>query len=129
MILPDLLSIFQKKKVIAHTKETFAQSYSAFVPIGGSAELLSITVPTKTKFRFLSFRNSTATFSAWGTIFWDFLLNGNPLFPYYHIFDQIQDIQPLEIFGGSTLKIMAYNPTAAICKMGIALTYELEYQE
>jgi len=128
MWLENLFSIFQRKKAIPG-KQIFTESFSEIVTAGSSKELFSITIPVKAKFRFLSFKNSTASFDAWGFIYWIFTLNGVPLYPYEHILDQIDEAEPLELSGGSTLKITGYNPTAQDLKMGIALSYELQYQE
>jgi hypothetical protein len=115
--------------------ERFVQNYSAAVPIGGTSDLFTIIVPVKAKLRLRGFGNYAGTLAAWGTIYWAFLLNGGPFYPYERILDQLgygaqrQDVQPIEISGGSTLIVRAYNPTAAICDMGISLDYELEYQD
>ena len=117
--------------------ETFVETYSAVVPTAAPSllDLFTITIPAKAIFRGITFGNICGTLLAWGTVYWVFLLDGLPLYPYQTIMDQVgfatsrQNIQGIDITGGHTLVIRAYNPTAGDCRMGISLEYVLEYPE
>jgi hypothetical protein len=107
--------------------------FSALVPFGGNTVEFNEIVPTRCLMVLKSFGNTCGTLLAWGTVYWVFLVDGYPAYPYNRIFDQLgfetgrQDIQGIEVGGGHTAQIIAYNPTAADCRLGISLTYELQY--
>lgn len=113
----------------------YINNFSANVAIGGTSDLFTLQVPTKCRWRLISFGNYTGTIAAWTVIWWEFLGNEVPISPYERIMDQLgygpqrQEMQQIEVPGGSTVVIRAHNPTAAICAMGISLEYELEFQE
>jgi len=115
--------------------EIFIQNYSYLVPDGTDYDLFTITVPAKAVLKVLSFGNYTDTVLAWTFISWIFYLDDHPMYPLNAIFDQIgfgterQRVQGVEITGGHTLRVNAVNPTAADCRMGISLEYELSYPE
>lgn len=115
--------------------ETFIQNFSGLVPLGGNLDLFTIVIPAKAVFRAISFGNYCGTFLAWGFVYWEFLHDGYPLYPYQRVLDQIgfgtgrQNVQGVDIEGGHEFRIRAYNPTAANCNMGISLEYVLEYPE
>lgn len=119
------------------SSERFIQNFSAVVPTAAPAyiDLVEIIVPAKAVMRVIDFGNYCGTWAAWGTVYWDFLCDDQPLFPYNHIMDQIgfgtgrQVVQAVDVFGGHRFRIRAYNPTAADCRMGISLAYDLIYQE
>ncbi|MCJ7828478.1 MAG: hypothetical protein MUP81_01910 [Dehalococcoidia bacterium] len=124
--------LFQRKeREIVQRTEICIQNYSENVPIGGSYDLIALTVPARCSIRLISFGNYSGTTAAWGTVYWDFLVDGSLIYPYSRIMDPLgysgarQSIQGVYIPGGHTLIIRAYNPTAAICAMGISLEYEL----
>lgn len=105
---------------------------SAVVINGSSVVLWTFNVPQFNVLRFKRTGNYTGTPAAWGTIYWSFLVNGIPKFPLDKIMDEIgygaqpADVEPIEIFGGDKLEIVAYNPSfGADVKMGIAFVYEL----
>jgi len=121
-------------------RERFSNNFSGNVPaavagVPGQLDLFTFRVPTKCKLRFLAFGNYTNTVAAWGNIWWIFINNLAPMAPYEAILDQIgygpqrQQIQALEIYGGSTFIVRAFNNTAGIVQMGVSFEYELEYQE
>jgi len=129
------LSLWAKHQDLTQSrKQTFIENLSADVPINGTYDLFTFIVPSKSKFRLVSFGNYTDSYSAWGTIFWSFYLNDTLIYPYEKILDQIgtgahrQPIQPVEVFGGSTFRIQASNPTSAIVAMGVSLRWELYFQ-
>jgi len=117
--------------------EIFIQNFSYLVPTAAPAytDLFEIVIPAKAVFRVISFGNYCGTLAAWGTVYWDFLVDDFPLYPYNRIMDQIgygtgrQAVQGIDLTGGHHFRIRAYNPTAADCQMGISLEYVLEYPE
>lgn len=120
--------------------ETFIQNYSAAVPaaalgIPGQVTLFTITVPAKAVMKILDFGNYIGTFAAWSFVWWDFLYDGFPLYPYNRILDQIgfgtgrQEVQGVAVQGGHVCSIVAFNNTAGIVNMGISIAYELDYPE
>lgn len=132
----EIQSLFREKRPERiYKKEVFIQNYSQNVPIGGNVNLVNMTVPSRCSMRPISFGNYSGTAAAWGTIYWDFLVDGSLLYPYNRIMDPIgmsssrQGIQGIDISGGHNFIIRAYNPTAAICAMGISLEYELSWSE
>jgi len=124
--------LFQRKeREVFQRKEICIQNYSENVPIGGSYDLITLTVPVRCSIRLISFGNYSGTTAAWGTIYWDFLIDDALIYPYSRIMDPLgysgarQSIQGVDISGGHTLVVRAYNPTADVCAMGISLEYEL----
>jgi hypothetical protein len=115
--------------------ERFVNNYSATLVGGTNAALFTMIVPTKCKWRLLSFGNYTDTVAAWTVIYWSFEKNGQAIFPYDAILDQLgygpqrSPMQAIEVMGGSTITVRAFNPTAGNVAMGISLEYELEYQD
>jgi hypothetical protein len=115
--------------------ERFIQNFSAVVLAGGFVDLIEITVPAKCTLTIANFGNYCDTVAAWGTIYWQFMVDDHPLYPYEQIMDQIgfgtgrQDVQAVEIFGGHRLRIRAVNPTMGNVRMGISLAHYLKYQE
>ena len=115
--------------------QKFIQNYSASVPAASSVDLIEIIVPAKATMRVIDFGNYCDTVASWGAIYWDFLMDDLPLYPYNRIMDQIgfgtgrQLVQAIDIYGGHRFRIRAYNPTAGVVKMGISLAYDLKYQE
>ena len=115
--------------------QKFIQNYSASVPAASNVDLIEIVVPAKATMRVIDFGNYCDTVASWGTIYWDFLMDDLPLYPYNRIMDQIgfgtgrQVVQAIDIYGGHRFRIRAYNPTAGVVKMGISLAYDLKYQE
>jgi len=121
----------QKGKEFFQRKEVFVENWSQNVPIAGSVDLVTMTVPSRCSMRLISFGNYSGTVAAWGTIYWEFFVDGSVIYPYNRIMDPLgysgarQGIQDVNISGGHTLIIRANNPTAAICGMGIILEWEL----
>ena len=121
----------QKEKELFFRKNIYVENWSRFVPIAGSVDLVTMTVPARCFMRLVSFGNYSGTHGAWGTIYWEFFVDGSLIYPYNRIMDPIgysgarQRIQDVNISGGHTLVIRANNPTAAICGMGIELEWEL----
>lgn len=119
------------------SKERFIQNYSAVVPTAAPnfTDLIEIIVPVKCSMTVIDFGNYCGTWAAWGTVYWDFYQDDQPLYPYNHIMDQIgfgtgrQMVQAVEIMGGHRFRIRATNPTLADVRMGISLAYELKYQD
>lgn len=118
---------------IPHSR-SYTHNYSQLIPAGSSGDLFVFAVPSPALFKLTHFGNYTETRAAWGMIFWDFIVNGLIYYPGDHIMDQIgygqhrQNIDGIELPGGSSLIIRASNPTIADCKMGISLDYVLEFR-
>jgi hypothetical protein len=95
----------------------------------------TITVPSKARARILKIGNYIGTVAAWGQITWRLRCNGIVVAPYNAILDQIgyaaqkEDAERLEFGGGSVLTVTADNASAAIVQVGVAVAWELVYQE
>lgn len=116
--------------------ETFIQNFSATILATTNQVLISITVPAKAVMTVLSFGNYASAWTAWGVVYWEFSVDGFPLYPYQRILDQIgfgtqrQAVQAVEITGGHVFQIRAYNPDLLLnYGMGISLEYQLDYPE
>jgi hypothetical protein len=120
--------------------ETFVQNYSAAVPaavlgVPGQVTLFTITVPSKAVMRITDFGNYIGTVAAWTFVWWVFLYDGFGLYPYNLILDQIgfgtgrQIVQGVDVQGGHTCSVVAFNNTAGIVNMGISIAYELSYPD
>ena len=116
-------------------REQFRENWSVNVGIGLAAAIWTYRVPSKCRFKFLSFGNYLGTVAAWGTAYWTLTQNGINVYPYEAIYDQIgyaaqrSTMTELEFNGGATIVITGVNPTAAILAMGVSLEWELIYQE
>ena len=119
--------------------EFFRENHSVNVGIGAVRTVIAtFTVPAKARARIKSFGNYLGTVAAWGTAYWEILVNGVPIefmggTP--QIFDQVgfaaqrQPSTEYEISGGSRVDVTGSNPTAAILAMGVSLEIEAIYQE
>lgn len=119
--------------------EQFRENHSVNVGIAAvRTAIFTFTVPPKARCRILEFGNYLGTVAAWGTAYWNFIVNGVALDFYGgtpNIFDQVgyaaqrQTSTLREFSGGSLIVLAGSNPTAAILAMGISLSYEFIYQE
>lgn len=115
--------------------EGFNWDFSDVVPFGGSLIEMTMIVPAKALMTVKEFGNSCGTLLAWGVVYWEFQIDGYPAYPYNRVMDQLgfqtgrQGIQEIVIPGGHSFTIIAYNPTAANCRLGISVGYELAYPE
>jgi len=120
-------------------REYFRENHSVAVGIGAVRTTLgTFTVPAKTRARIKSFGNYLGTVAAWGTAYWEILVNGVAIefmggTP--RIMDQVgyaaqrQTSTEYEFSGGSRIVIAGSNPTAADLQMGFSIEIEAIYQE
>lgn len=119
--------------------ELFAENHSVQVLAGAVRTVIAnFTVPCKTRCRFLKFANYTDTVAAWGTIYWEILVQGVPI-EYAggtpRIMDQVgfaaqrQEFTNKEFSGGTLIQVVGSNPTAGNVFMGVSLEFLGIYQE
>ena len=120
-------------------REYFRENASVQVLAGAvRTVIMSLTVPTKARLQLTGFGNYTDTVAAWGTIYWEILVNGVPI-EYMggtpRIMDQVgyaaqrQASTEVMIPGGALLQVVGSNPTAGNVNMGVSLELEGIYQE
>lgn len=93
--------------------------------------LFNFTVPCKAMLKLTHFSNYTDTIAAWSSLMWSIKRNGIGIYPYHALLDQIglssdpRMIEPLLIYGGDVITIIALNSYIQTVGMGIALRYEI----
>lgn len=101
------------------------------VAAGETEELFYFQVPSSSKLIVKSFANYINVFEAWGHITWTLKRNGDPIYPYHEITDQIAFGAPLrelagcEINGADRFSIDVKNEHEDVVKIGVALKYEI----
>jgi len=132
--LQGILKWIQDEKPDYSSSQSFVETTSQAIPIGATVDLFTLTIPSRCSAEVVAFGNTVGTLLSWRTVYWEILVDGISAYPRgVRIYDQLgfetgrQAFQTIPIGGGHTLVIRATNPTAAICDMGIAVEYVLNY--
>jgi hypothetical protein len=105
---------------------------SLSVPNGTTVSLVNYWVPAKCHVTIRKGANYTDTITAWGSITWILQRNGIPVPPYQAMLDPLgnsqllDEMEPVQFFGGDLLEVLAYNNSGGAVGMGFALQYDQE---
>ena len=114
--------------------EEKGENWSVEVPLAGDEEIMAYDVPSRVRLKYRKVGNYLGTVAAWGTAYWEVLLNGTLV---ERIFDQIgyaaqrELVSKIYAFPGDRVSVVGYNPAgwpaAAALEMGVGLTWDVEY--
>ena len=101
------------------------------ITAGSSKTLFSFIVPEKNILIFKKFGNQLSDTGAYGSVIFRIKINGNPVFPYHYITDQVgylampKEITEFKLLPYDKVEIDAINNYGSAITAGIVFQYEL----